>query len=537
VRASLLLLAGSALCACSSETESAPGGDVWFVEQAAQRGLDFVHRSGAAGNYAMPEIMCGGAALVDVDGDGDLDAYLVQAHPAESNRLYANDGAGNFTDISAASGATDHGYGNGVSVGDYDADGDFDLYVTNLGPNVLLENLGSGTFRAVPGVADDPGWGASSAFVDYDRDGDLDLFVCNYLGWSASEELPCFNTMGGADYCNPRNYQAPVADVLYRNDAGRFVDVSQELGIAALPGTGLGVVIEDFNLDGWPDIFVANDGMPDRLWMNQAGASFVDQAREFGCALDQNGRAAAGMGVVAADVDADGDPDLLVCNLRNEPDSFFRNEGGRILANRTALVGLAATSRRFTRFGMGWHDFDHDGELDLYQANGRVMRQRDEFTSDPYAEPNLLYRGLDGRFVETQLRGGTQELLCATSRAAAFGDVDGDGAVDVLVVNRDGPAHLLLNRKRARGNWILFDLDGPGSVLGARLEVRSGGRTLHRVARVDGSYQAASDARVHVGLGAAQRVDEVKIVWPDGGETRHGPFAAGAVYKIARQGR
>jgi len=280
---------------------------------------------------------------------------------------------------------------------------------------------------------------------------------------------------------------------------------------------------------------VANDGVPDRLWINQGGTGFVDRAAEFGCALDQNGRAAAGMGVVCGDVDRDGDPDLMVCNLRNEPDSFFRNEEGRAFANRTARVGLGSISRRFTRFGMGWYDFDQDGLVDLYQANGRVMRQRDELSDDPYAEPNLLFRGnAEGGFDEVDPRGGTEEPLVATSRAAAFGDVDGDGAVDVLIVNRDARAHLLLNRVPQRGSWVILDVRDAGPAFGARLEVRSGDATRHLAVQAAESYQAASDARVHVGLGSQRSVDAVLVTWPDGSREEFGPLDVGAVHRLQR---
>jgi hypothetical protein len=410
--------------------------------------------------------MGGGAALFDMDGDGDLDAYLVQSGSlidpgpqAGVNRLFENDGAGRFHDVTEGSGADDDGYGMGVAVGDYDDDGDPDLYVTNYGPNVLLRNEGGGRFTDVTSVSGvgHPGWGTSAAFVDHDADADLDLFVTNYVNWSLDNEQDCFNTAWRPDYCMPTNYNAPAADVLYRNDGdGRFTDVTADAGLNTSFGNGLGVVCADYDGDGLTDVFVANDAMLNQLWMNRKDAKFLDESLLRGCALDEHGRTKAGMGVAAEDFDDDGDPDLLVVNIEAETDSFFRNDDG-FFSDHTGEAGLGATSRLYTRFGTGLVDFDNDGLLDLYQANGRVIATAEPLVADPYAEPNMLFAGLEnGRFEAVSPQGGTVETLPATSRAAAFGDVDGDGAVDVVVVNRDAPAYLLLNVVPDRGHWIRF---------------------------------------------------------------------------------
>jgi enediyne biosynthesis protein E4 len=539
--------------ACSSPEHGKPApaapastAPAWFEEVAAARGIRFVHRSGHRDRFLLPEIMGGGAALFDMDGDGDLDAYLVQSgsvtspgEKGDGNRLFRNRGNGTFDDVTDGSGTSAPGYGMGAAVGDYDNDGDDDLYVTNLGSNVLLQNDGSGRFADVTsraGVAGS-GWSTSAAFLDYDADGDLDLFVARYIDWSAGTEKPCFSLTGVADYCSPRNYDAPTSSLLFRNNGnGTFTNVTAAAGIQSAAGNGLGVVAADFDADGRLDIFVANDGTPNHLWMNLGGGRFSERALVNGVALDQDGRAKAGMGVHAADVDADGDHDLLVVNLDSESDSFFRNER-QFFVDDTAAVGLRTISRPFTRFGMALLDFDNDGVLDLFEANGRVGLQSEKYSNDPYAEPNLLFRGLaDGKFAEVQPRGGTATPRAATSRAAAFGDVDNDGGIDVLVVNRDEGAHLFRNIAPQRGHWLSIRVvDEHGrDALGAELTVKVGSRTIRTDVRAAYSYLASNDPRVHVGLGAATRVDEISVRWPSGAREIFGPFDADRVVTIRK---
>ncbi len=524
---------------------SGPGPHVWFEDVRSSSGVDFVHVSGHDGKHFIPEIVAGGAALLDYDGDGDLDLYLVQgggvrvdAADRPGNRLYRNDGDFRFTDVTEASGAGDRGYGMGVACGDYDNDGRTDLYVTNVGPNVLYRNNGDGTFTDVTldaGVGD-PGFGASATFLDYDGDGDLDLMAVNYLNWSVATELVCYNDMGEADYCAPGNYQAPARDVLYRNNGdGTFTDVTVELGLAAKFGTGLGVAAADFDGDGRVEIAVANDGMEDQFWVWNARAGvFADLALMKGTARDQDGQAKAGMGMAVNDVDFDGDPDLLVCNLGNETDSFFRNDGA-FFTDVTAAKGLAP-SRPFTRFGIGWHDFDNDGALDLYQANGRVMTKSTRYTDDDvYAEPNLLFvGGADGRFAAASPRGGVGGEIARTSRAAAFGDLDDDGGVDIVVVNRNAPPSILRNRVPERGGWVMARLvDGSGrDALNARLTARAGDRLIVREARSGSSYLASNDPRIHVGLGGAAGLTGIEVRWPSGRVERFDDVLAGSIVTL-----
>ena len=519
----------------------------WFAESAKERGIDFVFESGHRGRYLLPEIVAGGAALFDVDNDGDLDAYLVQGGSlagkklsGPANQLHRNRGDGHFEDVTAASGADDRGYGMGVATGDYDNDGDTDLYLTNVGANVLLQNDGEGRFSDVTASArvGDAGCGASAAFVDYDADGDLDLFASNYVGWSIAAELECASALGKLDYCLPSMYDAPTPDVLYRNQGdGTFDDVSADSGIRAARGNGLGVVCGDFDGDGRTDIFVANDGSMNHLWLNQGNGTLAEQALLRGCALDESGQVKAGMGVSAIDLDGNETLDLLVVNLRHETDSFYRNQGDYFV-DATAAVGLAWGGYPFTRFGVGILDFDNDGFPDLYEVNGRVEQNNLKlFSGDPFAEPNLLFRGRPGsRFEEVVPRGGTAHPLVATSRAAAFGDVDNDGGVDVLVVNRDARAYLLYNIVSERGNWLAFRvLNQHGSdAIGARVSFEVGNEKKWREVRTAYSYLAANDPRPHFGLGAGTRVSGVAVRWPDGQRENFGAFAANQIITLQR---
>ncbi len=557
----LLVAFGCALCGlggcrrASSEAEPISSGGAslrpataWLVDRTAQSGIDFRHDSGHEIEYVFPEIMGGGAALIDIEDDGDLDLYLVQSGSVQSpgprgrNRLYRNDGndehgVPRFVDITDMSGAGNQGYGMGVAAGDYDNDGDTDLYVTNVGPNALLQNDGQGRFSDVTSSAGtgDKGWGTSAAFVDVDRDGWLDLYVCNYVVWSLNNDLRCENSAGQADYCHPNSYSAPQPDVLYRNNGdGTFTDVSAAYGLRSAFGNGLGVVCGDFNGDGKTDIFVANDSQNNQYWINQ-GRTFEDQAMISGCAVDKNGKAKAGMGTCAADIDGDDDLDLLVVNLQAQSDSFFRNEGTYFLDD-TPLVGLGAATRSYTRFGVGWVDLDNDGQLDLFQANGRVTLPDGETGGpDPFAEPNTLMIG-DGsafRLAPT----GTIPATARTSRAAAFGDINNDGAVDIVVVNRDAPPEFLLNCSSGDSHWLMVDArhrDGRPDV-GAELRFEIADRRVRRDVNPHYSYQASNDPRVHLGLGPATEVASIEVRWVDGSRESFGPFDADQIV-VLKQG-
>jgi hypothetical protein len=542
VRLALLTLAG-VLTGCGGDAPPAPSAPAWFVESAAERGLAFTHATGhREGVYWIPETIAGGAALFDREDDGDLDAYLVQGgalhagDPAPGDQLFENDGTGHFRDVTAASGTGDARYGMGVTAGDMDGDGDADLFVTNLGRNTWYVNRGDGSFddRSEAGGFTLEGLSTGAVLFDLDRDGALDLFVARYMDWSEELERVCAQK----DYCGPLAYKAPARSLLYANrGAGRFQDISIASGVWHEPGTGLGVASGDFDGDGWADVFVANDSMPNHLWRNRGDGRFENTAMQSGCGVDANGVAKAGMGLLAADFDDDLDLDLFVCNLTGESDSYYRNEG-RYFSDRTALLGLAVPSKGFTRFGLAFGDFDQDGRADLYVANGRIQRGRGQVpVPDLYAEPNLLLAGVEGgRFAEREPRGGTEPVLWASSRAAVQGDLDGDGALDLLIVNRGGPAHLLLNRvpERGRGALFLVRETSGAAALGARLELEVGAKKLRRDVAVAYGYNSSHDPRVHVGLGNAERVERVRVTWTDGTSESFGPFAAGGVHELRR---
>jgi enediyne biosynthesis protein E4 len=535
------------LCAQSPATHAAdPSGQPWFENIAERAGIAFTHRSGHTQKFYLPEIMGGGVALFDMDNDGDLDLYLVQsgnlfapAGQLAGHRLYRNRGDGTFDDVTAGSGADVAGYGMGVAAGDFDNDGITDLYVTNVGRNVLLKGDGRGHFTditAKAGVAS-RGWSTSAAFLDYDADGWLDLFVVHYLNWQPSAEVECYSLTGVPDYCSPKTYDLPSSATLFHNNSnGTFTDVTDRAGLRAAVGNGLGVVAGDVDGDGRVDVFVANDGMPNQLWLNRGGGRFEDAALTWGCAVDLDGKPKAGMGVHLADLDGDGDLDLIVVNLDGESDSLYRNEK-QFFRDDTASAGLRAISRPFTRFGVAMLDFDNDGLLDIYEANGRVGRQSQLYSPDPYAEPNILFRGTAGwRFEEVRPRGGTATTLVGTSRGAAFGDIDNDGGIDIVVSNRDGKPYLLHNVVKGRGHWALLRVvDEHGrDVLGAELTATVGQKAIRRDVRAGYSYLASNDPRVHVGLGKETTLRDVVIRWPNGARERFGDVAADRIVTLRR---
>jgi hypothetical protein len=470
-----------------------------FVDAAAQTGLDFVHFNGMSGEMFFPEMMGQGGALFDYDGDGDLDAYFVQgaklgsgkAPEKPGGRLYRNDSL-NFVDVTEASGIQALDYGMGAAAGDIDNDGWVDLYLTNYGANRMYRNNGDGTFTDVTertGTGD-PRWSVSASFFDLDRDGWLDLYVANYVDYSVEKNPRCFAASSRRDYCGPADFP-PLPHTLYRNRGdGTFEEVSARAGIRQ-PGPGLGVIAFDADRDGWTDIYVANDGAPSFLWMNQGNGTFREDALLAGAAVNRRGQPEAGMGVDAGDFDADGDEDVFITHLTGETNTLYVNDGTGMFEDRSTETGAAPGSLPFTSFGTSWIDYDADGWLDLFIASGAVRLQ--ESAGDPLAQTDQLYRNVNGRLAEVPGVFKTPGV----GRGAAFGDVDNDGDTDILVFYNNGPARLLLNRAADGRPWIGF-----GGLLGARLEIlRSSGPALWRRPHTDGSYASASDPRVVVGLG------------------------------------
>ncbi len=493
----------------------ADAGPAWFEDVSLQSGLDFRHEAGPVGRYFMPQIMGSGAALLDFDGDDILDLYLVHNGGPDSsarNRLYRGLPGGRFEDASAGSGLDVAGYGMGVAVGDVDNDGRVDVYLSQFGGGRLFCNRGGGHFEDVTRDAgvEQPGWGTSAAFFDYDRDGWLDLVVVNYVDYDPSHA--CADDGGRPDYCHPGQFAGTAARLFHnkgRGPDGRwrgFEDVTVSAGLAE-PGPGLGVLCADFTGDGWPDIFVANDARPNRLWVNRQDGTFTDEAPLRGVACNGLGNAQANMGVAAADVDGDGRLDLFCTHLTEE--------------THTLWCQTAPGRWRGTGFGTVLADYDHDGAPDLAVVNGRVARGPLAVAPDldpfwrRYAERNQLFAN-EGRGSFRDISGSNRSF-CGTagvSRGLVWGDLDGDGAVDLLVTAVGGPARLYRNVAPGRGHWLLVRARlhlGPGAyrdAYGAVVTIHAGGCRQ--------SYLCSGDPRAHFGLGAARRVDEVRIDWPDG---------------------
>jgi hypothetical protein len=520
-----------------------------FAERAREVGLDFTHVNGMSGQWYMPEIMGGGAALFDFDNDGDLDVFLVQGGPlgpkAErsgrlNHRLYRNElisggkkGELHFTDVTAGSGLALGDYGMGVAAGDFNNDGWTDLYVTALGSNQLWRNNGpdaSGrvTFTDVTkqAGADDPRWSVPASFVDFDRDGRLDLYVGNYLEFSFATYKPCRTPAGAPDYCGPVASDALPDRLFHNRGDGTFEDVSPKAGIAAARGPALGVTTADFDSDGWIDLYVANDETPNQLWMNRKDGTFRafrDEALLAGCAVSGEGRPQASMGVDAGDYDNDGDEDLVMDNLTGEGIALYRNDGTGNFEDVSRASGLQAASWPFTGFGAAWLDYDNDSRLDLLVVNGAIKVIEEQVRAkDPLPlrqTPQLFHNLGNGRFEDVTKQAGPVFAVPEVSRGAAFGDIDNDGDTDVLVVNNNGPVKLLLNQA-AGHHWLGLRLvtGKPGrDTLGARVTLeRPGSPPLVRRARSDGSYASANDPRVLFGLGESTTVGRIVVRWPDG---------------------
>jgi hypothetical protein len=558
--------------------QTAQRGAPLFREAAAETGLTFTHDNGGRGQYYLPEIMGSGVALFDYDGDGDLDVYLVQGRPLDGadggtngrrrgNRLFRNDLTVDangtrtlrFVDVTDQAHVGLDAIGMGVAVGDYDNDGRLDLYVTNFGSNVLFHNNGDGTFTDVTRAAgvDDERWSTSAAFVDYDRDGYLDLFVANYVDFTVANNKVCYDPVGTRDYCTPKAYK-PVPARLFHNDRhGHFTDVSEAAGITRAYGNGLGVAIGDYDGDGWPDIYVANDATPNQLWINRHDGTFEDRGLLSGTAVNALGNPEGSMGIASGDYDNDGDEDLFVTNLIGESHALYVNDGHANFEDLRGRAGLTPLTAPFTGFGTKWFDYDHDGWLDLFVANGAVnIIEKLRGEPFPFHQRNqLLHNERDGRFRDATDEGGPALQLSEVSRGAAFGDIDNDGDIDIVVSNNNGPARLLLN-EAARGSrqggsqqggpqqagpqqhWLELRLEQPSTnrwAFGARVIVeRRGQPTLTRRAGTDGSYLSASDARVHFGLGTAGAVDTLFVDWPDGQRERWTNVAADRIVTLKR---
>jgi len=537
--------AGEAERSAAAEAAEIAAGAAWLVDATEEWNVDFTYDPGAGGDLLFPEMMGGGVAVFDADEDGELDLYFVSGGPGlrrppeagdSTNRLFLQGDDGRFTDATERSGLADRGYGTGVAVGDYDNDGHEDVFVANIGADRLFRGRGDGTFEdatrraGIPGggspdLDPDLNWSSSAAFCDVDRDGYLDLYVVGYVIFDRSVE--CTDRAGRREYCGPDSFEDRVDTLLHNRGDGTFRDITHEAGIDVVTGAGLGVVCEDFDDDGWVDVYVANDGDPNQLWMNQGDRTFIDDALIMGTSVNASGLAEAGMGVVAADFDNDADFDLFLTHLRDETNTFYRNLGAGIgFEDQTARSGLGAASAPYTGFGTAPVDIDLDGDLDLVIVNGRVTRG-DRLTAalpepwNEYAEPNLVYRN-DGdggfRLLEYEARPFTEPI--EVGRGLATGDLDGDGDLDLVVSNIESPAQLYRGEPPP-GRWLLIDAFDPRlgrRALGARVRLEAEGRSQVRTIQGAMSYLSSSDPRAHFGFGPGDggRVDAVVIRWPDG---------------------
>ncbi len=521
-----------------------------------------------SGELYFPEMMGSGVALFDYDNDGDLDVYFVQgallgpdttladalvppAHPLPlSDRLYRNDSVSHagemrhkFTDVTVQAGlSVAASYGMGVAAADYDNDGFVDLYLTNFGANQLLRNQGNGTFADVTEAAavGDARWSVSAAWADLNQDGYLDLYVGNYVDFSFASHKACRSPGGARDYCSPLVYE-PQPDSLFLNSgAGRFLEAAGEAGINTKYGGALGVIAADFNQDGKSDVYVANDGVANQLWMNRGEARFTDEAELAGVAVNMGGSPEASMGVAAADFDADGDEDLFMTHLDRETNTLFVNDGKGWFEDRTIATGLGDSSLVFTGFGTGWLDYDGDGFLDLFSANGAVTLVPEQVVAGevlPLRQTNQLFHNNgEGRYADVSGQAGAAFALAEVSRGAAFGDIDNDGDLDIVVSNNGGPARLLLNVVAQDRPWIgLRLLAGNRDDLGARVallyedQAWAWGR-----AHSDGSYASSGDSRVLFSLRDTATAASVRVHWTDGSVEQWSGLAPARYHRLER---
>ena len=514
---------------------------VRFVDVTVQAGVEFHHVHGGSGQKYFVETMGAGCAFFDCDSDGDLDLYAVNGAPlpefvgneTPTNRLYRNNGDGTFTDVTKRAAVGDTGYGTGCATGDYDNDGDLDLYVTNYGPNLLYRNNGDGTFTDVTehAAVGDSHWGSGCSFLDYDNDGDLDLYVANYLDYSLDDPridlIPYIVDYHGTrpsdlkTYPHPHNFNG-APDRLYRNNGdGTFTDVADAAGVANFEGKSLGVVVTDYDDDGDPDLYVANDMVGNFLYRNNGDGTFTDVGLISGVGYNENGQEEGGMGVAAGDYDNDGWMDLIVTNFQHETYTLYRNNGDGTFTDVSFASGTGRVTRPYLGWGVGFFDYNNDGYSDLFAANGHVQDNIEKLDgSTSYPQRNLLFcNNGDGTFADASLKSGDGMRLVKASRGTAFGDYDNDGDVDLFVLNSNERADLLRNDGGNQNNYLTVRTVGTVSNrdgIGARVRVVSGRLRQVKEVRSGSSYLSQNDLRVHFGLGSRSTVDTLMIRWPSG---------------------
>jgi hypothetical protein len=524
---------------------------VSFRDVADTAGISFTHVNGASPAKYFAETMGSGGLFLDYDGDGWIDIFLVDGGSQASSvvartarhRLLHNRQNGSFEDVTTKSGIRHSGYAMGSCAGDYDNNGRTDIYITNAAGSVLYRNAGGGTFADVTlsaGVGSTR-WGSSCAFLDFDRDGDLDLWVTNYVTMGTNARLVC---RGGTPavrvYCHPLNFQ-PTVNTLYRNNGnGTFTDVAVPAGISTSRGNGLGIAVADYDDDGFVDVFVANDAVPNFLFHNDGRGHFTEMALGAGVAVATDGQARAGMGTMFGDYDGDGRLDLVVTNHETEMHSLFRNLGGGLFADVTVASGVGPPTIPFVGFGVIFFDYDNDSDLDLTEANGHVIDNVAQVRSGgKHAQRRLLLQNSGGRFRDVSGQAGPGYAVERVGRTLVSGDIDNDGDLDLLVTNNGGRAELLKNDGGNRANGLLVRLVGEKSnrdAIGARLRLTVGSRTLVRDVTSGASYQGQNDLRAHFGLGDRTRAEKLEIRWPGGGVEQLTDIAANQILTV-REGK
>ncbi len=505
---------------------------ITFTDVTSSAGIHFTHENGAFGKKYLPETMGSGCAFLDYDNDGWPDMLLVnsKAWPGHGGAktypaLYHNNRNGTFTDVTRQAGLALDSYGLGVAVADYDNDGWQDVYLTGLDGNHLFRNLGNGRFSDVTtkaGVAAG-GFSMGAMWFDYDKDGRLDLFLVRYVEWSIAKDLFCTLDGSHKSYCTPESYKGQTALLFHNKGDGTFDDVTQRAGVFNPSSKALGLALLDFDNDGWPDVFVANDTQPNKLYRNNGNGTFTDVAVSAGVAFSEAGAARAGMGVDAADYDGSGRPSLIIGNFSNEMLALYHNEGTGLFIDDAPATTIGQSSLLTLSFSCFFFDYDLDGLLDIFAANGHVA---DDIASvQPkvkYAQPPHVFRNLGGRkFEEEARRLGPALQKAVVARGAAYADMDNDGDLDVLVSVNNGPAILLRNDGGNRNSWIrVRTVGGPSNRdgIGARVNVtpEAGGPAQWRLVHTGSSYLSQSELPLTFGLGSARKVAKVEVVWPSG---------------------
>jgi enediyne biosynthesis protein E4 len=545
--AAVLLLVTLVGAAGAQTTTSIPGFELTDVTAAS--GLRFTHYTGASGRKYLPEALGAGAAFVDIDNDGWQDVIVANGTSwpdgSGSNqttaRVFRNNGRGGFEDVTADSGLDVPMYGMGIAAADYDNDGYDDVLITAVGQSRLFHNNGKGRFIDVTsraGLAGRTGFSTSAAWIDFDRDGLVDLFICNYVRWTPESDIFCSADGKRKSYCTPEAYPGATSWLFRNKGNGTFEDVTASAGLLDPTSKALGVTMLDYDRDGWPDLFVANDTQPNKLYRNTGAGRFVETALEAGLAFSEDGRARAGMGTDAADLDNTGIPSVVVTNFSGEMLGLYTPTSAGHYADRAAHSDLGRATRLTLGFGCFFFDADLDGLLDLLVVNGHIddgLRNGSDGGRVNYAEAPHLFHNTAGRFVDVAREIGADFAAPKVARGAAFADIDLDGDLDVLVTTNGGPAHLYRNRLSVPNGAVRLNLRGSRSnrdAIGARVRMRVGSSWLTRLVRTGSSYLSQSELPLTFGLGPRSAADEMIIEWPSGRQEKLGSLAAGRLYTV-----